>query len=228
MLAVWKVPWGSYQATWRSNGVNWSINQYCLYTSFVFSPHDCFLWHHYLQKEVSRKKKKEKSNNANNANTAMCLQVSPFSRTDLFLLLSLSSHSALPGATHRVGLLPSSHTWAHAGLLPPMLLPPMPWESLVILSHGRGSGFSFCGISILHTPVRQIKSSPGIKKSCASWHRDPWPSFSIMKTSGNGNIWGECNRCPWNSEVFPFNYTARNSGAHKVSVFAPLFALLLA
>lgn len=120
------------------------------------------------------------------------------------------------------------HTWAHAGLLPPMLLPPMPWESLVILSRGRGSGFSFCGISILHTPARQIKSSSGIKKSCASWHRDPWPSFSTMKTSGNSNIWGECNRCPWNSEVFPFNYTARNSGAHKVSVFAPLFALLLA
>lgn len=153
---------------------------------------------------------------------------SPFSRTELFSLLpSLSSHSALPGATHRVGLLPPSHTWAHAGgLLPAMLLLPMPWQSLVVLSHGRGSGFSCCGVSIL-VAARQTKSSPGIKKSCATWHRDPWPSLSILKTSGNSNIWEECNRCPWNSEVFPFNYTAGDCGARKVSVFAPLSALTL-
>lgn len=110
--------------------------------------------------------KKRKNNNANNANTAMCLQASPFSRTDLFLLLALASQPCLVQITEW-DFFPH-HTWAHAGLLPPMLLPPMPWESLVILSRGRGSGFSFCGISILHTPARQIKSSSGIKKSCAS------------------------------------------------------------
>lgn len=158
-------------------------------------------------------------------------QPSLFIRIGLFsLLLSLSSHSTLPGTTHRVGLLPLSLVihLPHAELLPPMLLPPMPWESLVILNHGKGSGFSWCGTSILQTAARQRKCSPGIRKSCAPWHRDLWPSLSIWKTSGNSNIWVERNRCPWNSEVFPFNYTARDCGARKVSVFAPLFALLLA
>lgn len=151
--------------------LTWASISTAFNTSFIFPPHKCFLWQHYLQKKVSKEKESGKLCKQH-SHSYMLSRPSPCSRVALLSLPpSLPSHSAFPGTTHRVGLVslvtdlglcrtgrsaPSSHAMEKPG-------PPLPWWGLGALLPCSCYGVSLCTGCSCDTSA---ESSPGIHKPC--------------------------------------------------------------